>query len=204
MNNNRNNGVIFIYIMVALLFGAISLWLFYSEFRMYFSIGIVCLIFDLILLFIYLNNTKSEKSVYLSNLNRILKTFDSVLAYIDCDLEFDDKEIIKIDSFEGLINCQEELKKPVLYKYDEESAIFIILDKNTVYFSLLKINNSVENEVEKKIKDAIIKKVNNKNKDVDESILDDIERTMIVQTKNKKKYKVSPIKDIEMPKLKGQ
>lgn len=203
--NKEINKNISICIFIAILLAVISICLLVTKVYMYLAITGSLLVIDFIFIAININSSIDANALYESNIKYILKTFDSVLAYLDCKVEFDDKEIIKLESFDDLVNCQEEIKKPLLYKYNDESAFFMLLDKKILYYTVLKKDENIINEFEIEIENSNkrkIRKKKEKEEEVDESILDEIDRTTIIQTKNKRKYKVSPI--IDLPKKKGE
>ncbi len=191
MENKRSKKILALFIILALILISISIYLITTEYFLYCSISFILLVFDLILLIVYLNNTKSDHAKYESDLKYILRTFDSVLAYLDSDIKLRGKEIIRLESFDDLVNCQEEIKKPILYSYNDTSAVFLLIDKKTIFFTTLKENEKCTHPFELEL----IKKMNSKNDEPDETILENIDKTTIIQIKNNKKYKVSPVRE---------
>lgn len=191
MENKRSKKVIALLVTFALCLLILSCYLVTTKYLIYIAISLLLLIFDLILLIIYLNNTKSEHAKYESDLKYILRTFDSVLAYMDSKIKLKGKEVIRLESFEDLVNCQEEIKKPILYSYNETSAVFLLIDKKTIFFTTLKENDKYTHPFELEL----INKMNSNIDEPDDTILEDIDKTTIIQTKSNKKYKVSPVRE---------
>ena len=145
----------------------------------------------LISVIIYINCTKSDEAIYKSKLNNLLKTYDSILVHIDKIPDFKDKNVMEIETFEELMNVQEEVKKPIFYKVNDKTSAFILIDNNVACSYFLKENKELIDPIEEKIaKDQKIKDTQN----IDESILSHIDKTTIIKFKNNKSFKVSPMK----------
>jgi len=191
MKEKRDNKIMYLGVIVALLLITISILLLRKEYKIYSLITLSLTAIDCILLFFYMNNTKTNHDKYQSDIKYILKTFDSVLAKLDCDLHLEEKEIIKLESFAGIVNAQEEIKKPILYTLDSTTAVFILIDNNSLYYTTIKEDEKLKNPLEVELVLASKKKKENTNCD---AMLEGIDHTTIVQTKNNKKYKISPLK----------
>lgn len=143
-----------------------------------------------IILIIYIKSSRSEDSIYLSSLKYILKTFDSVLVNSEKLPDLKDRNLIKVVSFDDIIDAQLEIRKPIYYKEEEGCCSFILLDDKEACYYILKRNDDVIAPLE-----VIINQVeeDKKNGSVNHSILDDIEKTTIIKLENNKTYKVSPV-----------
>lgn len=190
---NKKNIVIIFIISILFLLGIISI-LFYLNLITYAITLTIIEVILVIFLFIFLNNNRSEDSIYKSDLKRIIKTYDSVLVKINDIPDFTEKEVIRVDYFEDLINAQEEVKKPIFYIEDNSSTTFILIDESIICVHILKVNYTIKNQVEEKITQDKIKSLY---RNVDESILKDIENTTIIKLSNNKTFRVSPLKKIE-------
>ena len=90
---------------------------------------------------------------------------------------------------EDLIDAQIEIRKPIYYMIEgEDSCSFVLVDNNEVCIFILKQNEQVESPLELIINEY------EKNNDIDESLLEDIEKTTIIKLNNMKSFKVSPYK----------
>lgn len=192
MEDKRDKKVVYLGVIAGVVLLLISILLLGNVYKIYSLITLSLFVIDAILLFVYMNNTKSVHDKYQSDIKYILKTFDSVLAKIDSELSLDDKEIIKLESFEDLVNTQEEMKKPILYTMDSTTSVFLIIDKSILYYATLKENDNLKNPLEVELLLQAKKKKGNVG-DYD-SMLEDIDHTTIVRTKNNKRYKISPMK----------
>ena len=90
---------------------------------------------------------------YDKKIHKILKTYDSILVKCKNIPILSDKNIIMVDSIDGMINAQIETKKPVLYFQEEDSVSFMLLDGNETYVYIVKANEAKVNTVEKVIND---------------------------------------------------
>ena len=148
------------------------------------------------LLFIYLAYSvftkNDDKSVYNKNLRKILKTYDSILVYTKDEISLTDQNIIFVKKFNDLLKSQEEFNKPILYFEEPESSIFSLQDGNELLVYIMKINDNVDSRSENRFIAFV-----NKNKEIKNApvkILDDLEKTTIIQLKNNKAYKISPVR----------
>lgn len=130
-------------------------------------------------------------SVYKNKLNKILKTYESILVKSVSIPNLEDKNIIMVECFEDLVNAQVEIRKPIYYKMELSSCSFCLLDSTEACIYIMKVNDEVISDLELYLRDLEIKK---RKKDPDYSLFDDVTRTLIVKLENSKAFKVSPIK----------
>lgn len=171
---------IFYYIVIISIFFFITIALLKTSFKIYAiitSLIIIVLIIDLIS---YLKNNKDEKSIYNSTLNNIIKTYYPVLSQVTEMPNLDKKEIIKLCSFNDLLNVQTENDKTIYYLINENETLFFIIDGDTVCIYWLKLDEYMPAQ-----------KIGSKKIDEDELSL--IDKTTILKLKNGKLIKVSPI-----------
>ncbi len=86
------------------------------------------------------------------------------------------------------------MKKPIFYSITEKTASFVLIDNNLVCYSIIKENEDLIDPVESKLMIANAKK---NIKDIDESILADLEHTTIIKLPNIGTYRVSPVRKKE-------
>lgn len=158
------------------------------------SIGLILVI----CLFMFLSKTRSEESLYNAHLKDILKTFDAVLINSFEIPSLEGRNVVKVASFEDLMDAQIEIRKPIYYKKDLHCCDFVLLDDKEACTYILKENNDIVSPLEM----AILELENKKNKS-DYKILDDIEKTTIIKLDNNKTYKVSPINSKEKTMVKN-
>ena len=161
--------------------------------------SVVCLVLLFVLMTCFVNS-RSDDSVYKSELNRILKTYDAVLVKCSSLPSLEGRNIINVETINDLVNAQVEIRKPIYYKLQLSCCSFLLLDDKEACTFVLKLNNEVVSELEILLEEEKIKR----NKvDEDYSILDDIDKTTIIKLENSKSYRVSPIrkKTIEIENL---
>lgn len=140
-------------------------------------------------LIVYIVNTRNEEAIYRNNLKKILSYYDAVLVQSYNFPNLKGKNIIKVTNIDDLIDAQIEIRKPVYYMIEgEDSCSFVLIDNNEVCVFILKQNEQVQSPLEMIINEY------EKNNDIDESILEDIEKTTIIKLNNMKTFKVSPYK----------
>lgn len=135
---------------------------------------------------------KDDTSVYKRNLKKILKTYDSILVYSDSGYEISKHNIIFVKKFEDLLTAQEEFECHIVFIEEKESSIFLLKDNNELLVYVMKVNDDVTSKFENKLIENI-QKEKEKNKKVGKNVLEDLEKTTIIQLKNDKVYKVSPL-----------
>lgn len=161
-----------------------------------YSYGIVAGTVTLILFVVFIIvcfNSRDEESVYKSKLNKLLKTYDSILVKSSTLPSLDDRNIIQVDSFQDLINAQLEIRKPIYYKLQVSCCSFLLLDDKEACTYILKSNDNVVSDLDILINE---KKIVDKKKEKDDySILKNIDKTSIIMLDNSKSFKVSPIRE---------
>ncbi len=153
-------------------------------------------------------STRSEDSLYKSKLRQILRTYDSVLVKSKNLPKLDEKNIIKVDSIEDMVDAQMEIRKPIYYQEQTQSCAFVLLDNTEACIYILKVNDDVLCPLEIEIKELEIKKKAEESKDSNVNISEDtsemlngLENTTIIRVKKGKYIKVSPLKKNKDKKL---
>ena len=187
----RNNKLIQILLISIGILTLITIVLFFSKIRDYSYISLTALVIVIIVLITYLDETKTEKTAFNSKIKRILNTYESILVGINKLPDLEGKDIIEINKFEDLINSQGETKKPIFYIVNEMTAAFVLIDNNLVCYSILKANEDLLDPVEDELKVLAFKHAN---KDLDETLLKDIDKTTIIKLPKVGTYKVSPVR----------
>lgn len=161
-----------------------------------YSYGIVAGTVTLILFVIFILfciNSRDEESIYKNKLNKLLKTYDSILVKSSTLPSLEDRNIIQVDSFQDLINAQLEIRKPIYYKLQVSCCSFLLLDDKEACTYILKSNDKVVSDLDILINENNI--VNKKKDKNDYSILKNIDKTSIIMLDNSKSFKVSPIRE---------
>lgn len=161
-----------------------------------YSYGIVAGTVTLILFVVFILfciNSRDEESIYKNKLNKLLKTYDSILVKSSTLPSLEDRNIIQVDSFQDLINAQLEIRKPIYYKLQVSCCSFLLLDDKEACTYILKSNDKVVSDLDILINENNI--VNKKKDKNDYSILKNIDKTSIIMLDNSKSFKVSPIRE---------
>ncbi len=181
------NIILITFVIVASI--ALTVYMFVKDLMSYGIVFAAVALISFIFLLVYISNTKSEEDVYKSNLRKLLKSYDSILVQSYNFPNLKGKNIIRITNFEDLIDAQMELRKPIYYMFEgEDSCSFVLLDNTEACVFILKQNEEVTSPLE------LIMAEYEKHDDIDQSILEDIERTTIIKLGNMKTFKVSPIR----------
>ena len=184
----KKRNIICLILFFLLLFGALYL---YNQKLYTYLIIVVPILFILLFFSIKGIRTKySPEDEYNMFLKEILKTYDAVLINVVEMPSVDGRSIVKVSNFEDLIDAQIEIRKPIYYKRDDRSTIFVLLDDKQVCINILKVDEEENTQFDRWLAD--LEKEKNK---FDESILAGIENTTIVRLDNNKSYRVIPIKD---------
>ena len=184
----KKKNIICLILFFLLLFGALYL---YNQKLYTYLIIVVPILFILLFFSIKGIRTKySPEDEYNIFLKEILKTYDAVLINVVEMPSVDGRSIVKVSNFEDLIDAQIEIRKPIYYKRDDRSTIFVLLDDKQVCINILKVDEEENTQFDRWLAD--LEKEKNK---FDESILAGIENTTIVRLDNNKSYRIIPIKD---------
>lgn len=187
----NNNKMIMVSLITVMMF-FISFILLFNDIINYFIISCTATI----VLFFYccylVFSKKDEKTLYNKRIKKILKTYDSILVYSNDDFKYDDENIIFVKKFDNLLIAQEELNKPIVYVNEDESSVFMLKDDKEVLVFVDKVNSNIDSKCENRLKFLAHNKDNYDS--VDSNILENLEKTTIIQLKNNKIYKVSPLK----------
>ena len=86
-----------------------------------------------IIFFIYLIYTVFEKtdeeSIYKKKIKKILKTYDSILVYMEDDYKLNNENIMFVKKFEDLLIARDEVNNPILFIDEEKSSVFLLEDE---------------------------------------------------------------------------
>lgn len=157
--------------------------------------GVICLIS----LIIFICCNKDEAAAYRSNVKSILKCYDSILVKTNNIPDISDKDVITVPTMEELVNAQIEMKKPIYYWAEAECYTFMITtDYEALCYIAKKNQNVISNlerlDLQKKQQKKILAE-KEKNKRVDTSILDGIDKTTIIKVvEDNKVFRVQPIR----------
>lgn len=115
-----------------------------------FIVSVACLLKFLELVVAYFG----KKSPYDRYLDKIFKEYDRLIVATKTMPRFDDKNIIKIEKFEELLDARDTLKQPIMYYSIAEhtKCYFYINVGNDVYLTVVKAVDLEEKKNEKKRK----------------------------------------------------
>ena len=99
-----------------------------------------------------MKNSNNYNAKYEKKVNKILKTYNSILVKCRNIPITPDKNIIIVDDINSMVNTQIETRKPILYYQEDNSTSFMILDQEEVYIYMLKKAYDIEGKVEGIIK----------------------------------------------------
>jgi hypothetical protein len=189
----KNKKIILTSLLLIILI-TIDIILYLNLLNSYLIVTITLTIINFIVLISNIFDNSSKESNYTKELNRIFKLYDSVLVQCTKLPNINDKNIIRTNSIEDLIDAQIEVRKPIYYQKQTESCSFILIEQDEAIVYILKLNEEVISPLEIVFSQMDIE---NKKKDSkgDYKIFNEIDKTMIVKLDNNKAYKVSPILD---------
>lgn len=113
--------------------------------KVLFLLSIFFLIGDIIyisLLVMFLNKTKTKKTIYDITLSKILREYDRVIVNSKKPIVVDG-EIIELSSFSELLDVRDNLEKPIIFKEIHKGlkSVFIIRNANETYRYILKLSD---------------------------------------------------------------
>lgn len=143
---------------------------------------------------IYIKEEPDEYTAFIKNKKRILRVYDSIIVEVEEIPNIAGKNIIKVKSIEDLVDAQLELREPIYYKNDNDSCFFMLLHYNEACIYILKRNESVISPTEQSIR---YMKEEKETKEQDETILENIENTIVYKLDELRSFKISPIRNKE-------
>lgn len=107
---------------------------------LYLIISIVLFIIDIvfiIMLFIYINNTRTAESIYHRELRKILNNYKSYIQKVNNEIDLKDYKIMKIDSFTDMLEIRDTIEEPILMteNKNKNSAYFVIPSKTNILYT---------------------------------------------------------------------
>lgn len=143
----------------------------------------------------YISYNKNEIESYESNVSNILRLYKSILVKTNNYPDLLEKNIIRVDNIEDLIDAQLEIRKPIYYVKQVQTCSFILIDNDEALVYIMKRNEDVVSALDIIIKDIeIIKKQEERRKNISDDLLSDIDKTTVVKLSETRKFRVSPVK----------
>ncbi len=177
--------------MFTLIMFLMSLILLFNDAMNYFFVSITLTTISFIGLSVLVFRKEDEESIYMRKLNKILKTYDSSLVYSDNDYKLENEHIIFVKNFSDIAKSSDELNEPIIFINENNSCVFLLKEGDELLTYVMKKNVDIVSNFELKLNRHIYQYENDK---YDQKILDNIDKTTLIQLKNNKIYKVSPIK----------
>lgn len=117
---------------------------------------LISFIISLIKLFKKISSVFSKKSNYDKYVNRLLRGYDRLIVNVRTAPNLEDYNIVKVESFEELIDIRDNIKEPIRYFVitEHQKCEFFITNHNDLYLYIIKsvdLDNS-NNDAAKKIK----------------------------------------------------
>lgn len=187
----KKDGKLIFFIIVLITLMALTIFLFIKEYEMYTIFFGTLSAVVLLGIIIYAFDTKDERSIYLSNLKKVLKSYDAVLVDSENLPELRGKNILMVTNMSDMIDAQIEIRKPIYYKRDVDSCSFVIIDGKEACVYVMKLNDTIISPLEVRINELVKESAQRKSK---KSVLSEIEKTTIIKLDNMKSYKVSPVR----------
>ena len=168
-----------------------------------FMVSFILCVFFFIFSVTYISYSKNEKENFESNVNNILRLYNSILVKTNSFPDIQDKVIIKLDNIEDLIDAQLEIRKPIYYIKQVQTCSFILIDNDEALVYIMKRNDDDISALDIIIKDInIIRKQEDRRKNISDDLLSDIDRTTIIKLSDTRQFKVSPVRKTKKKKKK--
>ena len=173
-----------------ILLGFVAYYLYVQSRYSYLIVLVPIMLILLFFSFKGLGANKTPEEQYNSFLREVMKTYDAVLINVVDIPNVDGRSIVKVTNFEDLIDAQIEIRKPIYYKREDRSTLFVLLDDQQVCVFILKVDEKEKTQFDRWLLDLETEKLR-----FDEKLLADIENTTIVKLDNNKSYRISPIRE---------
>ena len=192
-NLESNKKVLVVCVIAALVILAIAIIITLFTNLYGFCIVLVALFIILaVCLSVYMKESPDEFAVFIKEKKRILKTYDSVIVEVETLPNIAGKNIIKVKTFDDLVDAQLELREPIYYKNDNDSCFFLLLHYNEACVYILKINDEVISPTEQSIR--FMKPEKEVEKSDYENMLENLENTMVYKLDELRSFKISPVR----------
>ncbi len=177
-------------LIISIVLAIVSFYLYSKELYQYMIITAPLLFIAVFFAFKGVGGNKTPEDSYNNFLKEIMKTYDAVLVDVVDLPNVDGRSLVKVSNFDDLIDAQIEIRKPIYFKRDDRSALFILLDDKQVIAFILKVSDNEKSQFD----NWLVEQEKAKEK-FDAGILADIENTTIVKLDNNKSYRISPIRE---------
>ena len=189
MSKNFKILLLFFITIILFMFTLIS---YYNDLNIIKVVLLVSTIISFISMTYIIFYTKTNHDYYKKNIARILRIYNQQIVKMKNNYEIKNKNIVCAKKIEDLFELSIEFKIPVINLEEENGSVFLIEYGEDVLYFIIKKENS-ELNFEKKIKDLKNKKREQKNNE--DKLLSEINKTTIIQMKNNRFYKIKPIKN---------
>ncbi len=197
MNDNKKTITICSFIALIVLAVVIIITLLNKLYGFSIILGTLFIVLT-VFLGIYLKETPDEYTTFIKNKRRILRTYNSIIVEVESIPNIAGKNIIKVKTIEDLVDAQLELREPIYYKNDNDSCFFILLHYNEACIYILKLNEDVISPTEQSIRYMKEEPDNKK-----ESLLENVENTIVYKLDELRSFKISPIRSQEKIEIKN-
>lgn len=190
MDNKKS--IIICSIVALVILATVLLITFAAELYGFFVVLLTLFIILLISLGFYIKEKPDEYSIFQKEKKRILKAYSSAIIEVENLPNIAGKNIIKVKSMDDLVDAQLELREPIYYKNDIDSCFFLLLHYNEACIYILRLNPDVISPTEQSLR--FIQKEDTKKLNY-ESLLDNIENTLVLKLDELRSVKISPVRN---------
>jgi len=101
-------------------------------------------------LYIFVNDTKDEVTLYKMKIKKILLNYDSYIQKIDNVFDYEGYQVVEMNTFEDLLQVRDTISEPILMVEKVKETDFLIPSKgNVAYIFKLKVKGSNKDKKEK-------------------------------------------------------
>ena len=117
-------------------------------------LGVLFSVIDMIIIVItirYEFKTRTAENIYERELKKILNNYSSYIQTLGNDFEFNESQLLKIDTFTDMLEISDRLRQPILMKQNnDKSGAYFVIPSNTkiIYVYRLKVSD-IAREIKK-------------------------------------------------------
>lgn len=190
---------ILVIISMVLVLIAVGLFLYFEvSSKAMFGFAVVSFIVMGIISIIMFSSKTNTDNPFMREVNRILKVYDAVLVNSKNLPNLNGRDIVVVSTIRDLVDAQATVRKPIYYNLVEDSCSFVLLSEKEANVFILKASENVTCPLEVIINE---RKNGEPKVDDDHKILDNIDKTTVIQLPNKDEVKISPIRDNNEPSI---
>lgn len=115
-----------------------------------FVISLLSIVYFIIMFVKHLIEHNNSQTLYQKEIKRILTTYNNIIVNIDSIEEIDKYNVIKVNSFDELLDAHGEVRMPINYYEDSKESKFILINEGIAWVYILSKKKNERKKNQKK------------------------------------------------------